>query len=147
MILNTKLLNIEEIIVLFQLKNYCFFKCINFSTGEDYKQQYLDFIKSEKRRSINMAMARIKSCLKSLGIQLGYYNRKEIYPRTICKKDEGLFLYNIHFCLIWKSEGIAFNIAIDELKATFIIVDNFIIEENVIPYSKYDFSPKKLKFI
>ena len=25
-------------------KGYCFVKCNNFLTGEDYKQQYLDFI-------------------------------------------------------------------------------------------------------
>ena len=31
-------------------KSYCFVKCINFITGRDYKQQYLDFIRNEKRR-------------------------------------------------------------------------------------------------
>ena len=28
-------------------KGYCFVKCINFLTGEDYKQQYLEFIRNE----------------------------------------------------------------------------------------------------
>ena len=32
-------------------KGYYFIKCINFLTGEDYKQQYLEFIRNEKRRS------------------------------------------------------------------------------------------------
>ena len=32
-------------------KGYCIVKCINFITGQDYKQQYLDFIRKEKRRS------------------------------------------------------------------------------------------------
>ena len=31
-------------------KGYCFGICNNFLTGQDYKQQYLDFIKSEQRR-------------------------------------------------------------------------------------------------
>ena len=35
-ILKMKLLNIEEIIVLYQQKGYCFVKCINYLTGEEY---------------------------------------------------------------------------------------------------------------
>ena len=27
-------------------KGYCYYKCINFLTGKDYKQQYLDFIRN-----------------------------------------------------------------------------------------------------
>ena len=30
-------------------KGYCFVKCITFITGEDYKEQYLDFIRNEKK--------------------------------------------------------------------------------------------------
>ena len=58
-ILNIKLLNIKVLIVLYQLKGYCFVKCINFLTGEDYKEQYLDFIRNEKRRSNIMTKAGI----------------------------------------------------------------------------------------
>ena len=29
-------------------KRYCFINCINCLTGQDYKQQYLDFIRNEK---------------------------------------------------------------------------------------------------
>ena len=43
---------------------YCFIKSITFLTGEDYKQQYLDLIRNEKRRSNVMTMARIQPCLK-----------------------------------------------------------------------------------
>ena len=32
-------------------KGYCFIKCVNFLTGEDYEQQYLDFIRNEKKAS------------------------------------------------------------------------------------------------
>ena len=31
-----------------QTKGYCFVKCVNLLTGQDYKQQYLDFIRNEK---------------------------------------------------------------------------------------------------
>ena len=41
-------------------KGYCFVKCINFLTGEENKQQYLDFIRSEQRRSNYMTKARIQ---------------------------------------------------------------------------------------
>ena len=56
-ILNIKLLNIEEIIVLFQIKAIA---SSNFLTGREYKQQYLDFIRIEQRRSKIMTKARIQ---------------------------------------------------------------------------------------
>ena len=31
-------------------RGYCFFKCVNFLTGKNYKQQYLDFIRIERIR-------------------------------------------------------------------------------------------------
>ena len=41
-------------------KGYCFVICINFLTGQGYKQQYLEFIRNEKRRSNIMTKARIQ---------------------------------------------------------------------------------------
>ena len=60
---------------------YCCINCINFLTGEDYKQQYPDFIRNEQRRSNIMSMARIQPCLRKLGFNLGSYKGKEIWPR------------------------------------------------------------------
>ena len=125
-------------------KGYCFVKCIIYLTGQDYKQQYLDFIRNEKRRSIIMIMARIQPCLRKLGIDLGYYNGARVFPRTATNRDSALYLYNSHFCLIWKSQGNSFNQAINELKANFKIVDNYITEENVNSHFKYEFVPKKV---
>ena len=125
-------------------KGYCFIKCVNL-TGQDYKQQYLDFIRNEKRRSNIMTKARIQPCLKKLGIDLGYYNGERVFPRTVTNRDSALYLYNNHFCLIWKSEGISFKDAIKELKDNFEIVDNYITEENVNSHFKYEFIPKKIK--
>ena len=41
-------------------KGYCFVKCISFLTGQDCKQQNLDFIRSEQRRSNIMTKASIQ---------------------------------------------------------------------------------------
>ena len=56
-----------------------------------------------------------------------------------------MYFFNIHFCLIWKSEGVSFNQAIQELKDNFKIVDNFITEENVKSHFGYIYHPKKIQ--
>ena len=81
-------------------KGYCFIKCIKYLTGGDYKEQYLDFIRNEERRSNIMTMVRVQPCLRKVGVHLGYYNGEEIWPRNITEKNIALSLYNNHFCLI-----------------------------------------------
>ena len=125
-------------------KGYCFVKCIIYLFGQDYKREYSDFIRNEKRRTNVMTMARIQPCLKKLGIDLGYFNGDIVFPRTVTNRDTALYLYNNHFCLIWKSQGVSFNQAIQELKNNFKIVDNYITEENVNSHFKYEFIPKKI---
>ena len=88
-------------------------------------------------------MARIQPCLRKLGIDLGYYNGDRVFPRTVTNRDSALYLYNNQFCSILKSQGVSFNQAVQELKDNFQIVDNFITEENVNCYFKYEFIPKK----
>ena len=90
-------------------KRYCFIKCNNFLTGDDYKQQYLDFIRNEQRRSIFMTKARIQPLCRANNINLGYFDGDGVFPRSVTNQKIALFLYNIHFCLIWKSEGVSFN--------------------------------------
>ena len=46
---------------------------------------------------------------------------------------------------MWKSEGVGFNQAINELKDNFKIVDNYVTEENVNSRFKYEFKPKKIE--
>ena len=125
-------------------KGYCFVKCINYLTGQDYRQEYLDFIRNGSRRSNVMTMARTQPCLRKLGINLGYYNGERVFPRTVTIRVSALYLYNNHFCLIWKSQGVSFNQAIQELKNNFKIVNNYITEENVNSHFKYEFIPKKI---
>ena len=126
-------------------KGYCFVKVFKFSTGQVYKQQYLDFIRNQKRRTNIMTMARIQPCLRKLVIDLGYYNGDTFFPRTVKNRDSALYLNNNHFSLIWKSEGVSFNQAIKELKDNFKIVDNYITEEYVNSHFKCEFIPKKIE--
>ena len=53
-------------------------------------------------------------------------------------------MYNNHFCLIWKSQGVGFNQVIQELKDNYKIVDNYITEENDHSHFIYEFIPKKI---
>ena len=126
-------------------KGYRFVICINFLTGRDYKQQYLDFIRNEKRRTNIMTMARIQPCLRKFGINLGYCNGDRVFPRTVTNRDSALYLHINHFCLIWQTENVSFNQAINELKANFKIVNNYITEENVNSHFKYEFIPKTIE--
>ena len=126
-------------------KDYCFVKCINFLTGQDYKQQYLDFIRSEQRRSNTMTRARIQPSCTANNINLGYFDGERVFPRSVTDRNNALYLYNNHFCLIWKSEGVSFIRASKELKDNFEIIDNFITEENVNSHFNYKFIPKKIE--
>ena len=126
-------------------KGYCFVKCINFLTGQDYKQQYLEFIRNEKRRSNIMTKARIQPFCRANIINLGYWDGERVFPGIVTNRDSALYLYNIHFCVIWKSENVSFNQAVKELKDNFKMVDNYITEENVNACFKYEFTPKKIE--
>ena len=123
----------------------CFVKCINFLTGQDYKQKYLDFIRSEQRRSNIMTKATIQPFCRANNINLGYYDDDGAFPRTVTKRNSALYLKKNHFCLIWKSQGVSFNQTIQDLKDNFKIVDNYITEENVKSHFKYEYKPKKIE--
>ena len=126
-------------------KGYCFVKCINYLTGQDYKEQYLDFIRNEKRRSNIMTKARIQPFCRANNINLGYWDGERVFPRCVTNRDSALFLFNNHFCLIWKSQGKSFRDAIKEVIENFKVVDNYITEENVNSHFKYEFTPKKIE--
>ena len=126
-------------------KVYCFVKRINYLTGQDFKQQYLDFIRNEKRRSNIMTMARIQPFCRAININLGYYNNDRVFPRTVTNRDTALYLYINHLCLLWKSQQVSFNQAITELKNNFKIFNNYITEENVNSHFKYEYIPKKIE--
>ena len=68
-----------------------------------------------------------------------------MYPRSVTDRNSALFIYNNHFCLIWKSEGVSFIRAIKELEDFFKRVDTFITEENVKSHFEHEFTPKKIE--
>ena len=92
-----------------------------------------------------MTKARIQPFCRANFINLGYFVGNDVYPRSVTNKNSALFLFNKHFCLIWKSEGVSFKQAVRELNDNFKMVDNFITEENVISHFKYEFIPKKIE--
>ena len=126
-------------------KGYCFVKCINFLTAEDYKQQYLEFIRNEKRRSNIVINARIQPFARANNTSIGYFDGERVFPRSVTNKDSALYLYNNHFCLIWKSQDVSFKQAFQELKNNFKIVDNYVTEEIVKSFFEYKYKPKKIE--
>ena len=80
-------------------KGYCFVKCINFIKGEDYTEQYLEFIRNEKRRSKCMTKARIQPIFRAKNINIGYFDGIRVFLRSVTDRNNALFLYNNHFCI------------------------------------------------
>ena len=92
-----------------------------------------------------MTRARIQPCFRKLGVNLGYYNGKELRPRNITERIIALKLHNNHFCLIWISEGVSFNKAVEELGRIFKIDGIYITEENVNSHFEYIYQPKNIQ--
>ena len=128
-------------------KGYCFVKCNNFLSGEDYKQQYFDFIRNEKRRSNVMTKTIIQPFCRANSNNLGYYDGKRIFPRSVTDRNKALYLYNNLYRLKWKPGGVSFNQATKELKDNFKLSDNYKTEENVSSHFEYEFTPKKFNLI
>ena len=123
----------------------CFIKCVNYFTRKDYTEEFLTFIRSEQRRSNVMTSARIQPFCKKYNINIGCFDGTRINPRNLTQRNTSLFIYNNHFCLIWKSDGISFEKAITELKDNFKVVDNVISDKHVKSFIKYEHNPKKVK--
>ena len=92
-----------------------------------------------------MTSARIQPFCKKYNINIGCFDGTGINPRNLAQRDISLFIYNNHFCLFWKSNGISFSQAIEELKNNFKVVDNVISDKHVKSFLKYEYNPKKVK--
>ena len=125
-------------------KGFCFNKCINSLTGLYYKEQYLDFNRSEGQQSNFTTKARIQPFRRANNINLGYYVVKEFFLDRLQKEIMLCFFFINHFCLIWKGEGVSFNHAFKELIDNFKIVNNYITEENIKCYFEEIYKPKKI---
>ena len=124
----------------------CFIKCNNYFTNKDYTEEFLTFIRTEQRRSNLMTSARVGSFCRKNNINIGCFDGTRINPQNLTQRNTSLFIYNNHFCLIWKSNGISFNQVIENaLKPIFKVVDNVISDKHVKSFIKYEYNFKKVK--
>ena len=122
----------------------CFIKCINYLTKKDCTEEFLTFIRTEQRRSNVMTSARIQPFCKKYNINIGCFDGTRINPRNLTQRITALKIYENHFCLIWKSDGVSFEKAIRELKDNFKVVDNVVSDKHVKNFIKYEYNPKKV---
>ena len=71
-----------------------------------------------------MTLAGTQLFCKSHNNNLGDFDGKEVNSGSVRERNKALYLFNTHFSLIWKSQSISFNKAIEGLKLNFEIVDN-----------------------
>ena len=90
-----------------------------------------------------MTKARFQPFCNADNINLGYFEGGRVFPRSSTERNKALFLYNNHFCLIWKSEKVSFKQAIKEMKDSFKTVGNYFTEENLNSHFKYESIPGK----
>ena len=88
-----------------------------------------------------MTKARFQPFCRAKNFELGYFDGIRVFPRSVTDRNNALFLYNNHFCLIWKTEEVSFNQAITELKDNFKIVHNYKTGKNVDSHFKYEYIP------
>ena len=92
-----------------------------------------------------MTKARIQPFCRANNINLGYWDGERVFPRSVTNRDNALFLFNNHFCVIWKTESVSFKQAVKELRDNFKVVDNYITDGNVTSHFEYKFTPKKIE--
>ena len=119
----------------------CLFKYINYFTKKDYTDEFITFIRTEQRRSNVMTSARNQPFCRKHNINIGCFDGTRINPRNLTQRDTSLYIYNNHFSLIWKSNGMSFNQAIKELEDNFKVVDNVISDKHVKSFIKDEYNP------
>ena len=92
-----------------------------------------------------MTCARIQPSCKKYDINIGYFDGTRINPRNITQRNSSLFIYNNHFCLIWKSTVVSFNHAIEDWKLFFKVVDIIIFDKHVLSFVKNEYNPKQVQ--
>ena len=92
-----------------------------------------------------MTSPRIQPFCRKYNINIDYYDGFRVYPRNITERDIALKIHNNHFSLIWKSQNISFNKAIEEFENNFKVVDSVISDKHVKRYIKYEYRLKKVQ--
>ena len=122
-----------------------FIKCVKYFE-KDYTEEFLFFFRSDKNRPGVMNSARGRSFCRKNNKNIGWFDGTRTNPRNLTQRNTSLFIYNNHFCLIWKSQNISFNqVNENGLKPNFKNVDNVISDKFVKSFIKYEYNPEKVK--
>ena len=92
-----------------------------------------------------MTSGRIQPFCRKFDINIVCFDGTRINPRNLIQRNTSLFIYNIHFCLIWKTDGNTFDKAKKGLKDNFKVVDNVVSDKHVKSFIEYEYKPKKVQ--
>ena len=73
----------------------CFIKCNNYFTKKDYTEEFLTFIRTERRRSNVMTSARVQPFCRNHNIVIGCYDGFRVCPRNIAHRNIALKITSV----------------------------------------------------
>ena len=115
---------------------FCFIKCPNVVTGKSYTEEFLNFSRFEQKKSNAMTSARVQPFCRKHNFNIGCFDGFRICLRNITERNRALHINKNIFFLIWKSQGVSFDEAKDELDKNFKVVDNCISDKHVKSFIK-----------
>ena len=93
-----------------------------------------------------MTSARVQPFCRKHNINIGCYDGFRVCRRNITERNTATKMHNNHFCLIWETDCVSFNKAIeDELEPNFKVVDIVISDKHVKSFNKYEYKSKKVQ--
>ena len=91
-----------------------------------------------------MTLARIQPFFKANKFNLGYFDGVRVFQVLVTERTKAFCLFNRPFCLIWISQGVSSNKAIQQVEVNFKMIDFYLTDENVNCHFEYIY---KLKII
>ena len=79
-----------------------------------------------------MKSFRVEPFCKKHTINTGCYDGFRVCRRKNTERKRKLYLYKTQFCLIWKSQLVSFNKAIEESKTNFKVVDDALSDKTLL---------------
>ena len=83
----------------------------------------------------------IQPYCRKYNINIGCFDEPRVKPRNIREGNTALKLNNFHFCVNWKSDGISFIQAIEELKQYFKTVNNVLSDKHNKSFINFEHKP------
>ena len=93
LILNKAFLNIKGNTCYIPTSGRCFLNCIKFSTGNDYKENFLTFGRDVKRRNNVMTSGRFHPFGKLYSIIIGCFDGSGINRKNLTEKNIALYIH------------------------------------------------------